>query len=134
MSKKVKLSYRILGKIGLLLVVIGFFMPIKATYKNGFEFAKYLNNFNNTFSAILVYVLFAAAIAGVVVGVLLYLKNKIKVSVDWICVLACIGSGFIVFLTELEGGLKLKTGAYIILIGWIIALVAQIISHVNRES
>jgi len=135
MGKKSKVSFRTFGKIGLLLVVIGFLMPI-ACDSNGFEIAKSLNKSNETLSAILLYVLFAAAVVGTVVGVLLFLKNKIKVYVDWICLLACIGSGLILYIPHLDDKIKLdlQTGAYIILVGWIIALAAQIISHVNKEA
>jgi len=134
---KKKMSFRTFGKIGFLLVVIGFFLPIFAIPifrdRNGFEIAKAMMD-RETVSAILMYVSLAAAIAGVLVGVLLLLKNKIKVYVDWVCVLACIGSGLFVYISRFEGGLKLQTGAYIILIGWIIALVAQIISKLNKEA
>jgi len=135
MKKKLKVSFRIFGKIGFLLVIIGFFMPI-ACDQNGFELAKALNKGDDTVSAIILYVLLIAAVAGVFVGVLLFLKNKIKVYVDWICVLACIGSGLVLYLPKLQDKFKpeLQTGAYIILVGWIIVLAAQIISHVNKES
>jgi len=135
MGKKNKVSFRTFGKIGLLLVVIGFLMPI-ACDSNGFEIAKSLNKNDETLSAILLYVLFATAVVGTIVGVLLFLKNKIKVYVDWICLLACIGSGLILYIPHLDDKFKpdLQTGAYIILVGWIIALAAQIISHVNKEA
>jgi len=134
-KKKIKVSFRTFGKIGLLLVVIGFFMPI-ACNNNGFEIAKSLNKMDETVSAILLYVLFAAAVAGVLVGVLLLLKNKVKVYVDWVCLLACIGSGLALYLPRLDDKLKpdLQTGAYLILVGWIIALAAQIISKLNKEA
>jgi len=135
MKKKLKVSFRTFGKIGFLLVVIGFFMPI-ACDSNGFEIAKSLNNRDETFSAILLYVLFAAAVAGVLIGVLLLLKNKVKLYIDWVCLLACIGSGLALYLPRLDDKIKLdlQTGAYVILIGWIIALAAQVISKVNREA
>jgi hypothetical protein len=135
MKKKITMSFRTFGKIGFLLVVIGFFMPI-ACDQNGFQIANALNKGNETLSAILLYVLFAAAVAGVLVGVLLLLKNKIKVSIDWLCLLACIGSGLALYLPRLDDDINriLETGAYVILAGWIIALAAQIISKVNREA
>jgi len=135
MGKKSKVSFRIFGKIGLLLVVIGFFMPI-ACKQNGLELAKSLNKLDETFLAILLYVVLAGAVAGVFVAVLLLLKNKIKVQVDWICLLASIGSGLILVLTRLDNlkRIDLQTGAYFILVGWIIALAAQIIAHVNKEA
>ena len=135
MKKKSKVSFRTFGKIGFLLVVIGFFMPI-ACDSNGFEIAKALNKGDETVKAILMYVLFAAAVAGVVIGVLLLLKNRVKVYIDWVCLLACIGSGLALYLPRLQDRFKpdLQTGAYIILVGWIIALAAQIISHINKEA
>ena len=135
MKKKIKVSFRTFGKIGFLLVVIGFFMPI-ACDSNGFEIAKSLNNRDETFSAILLYVLFAAAVAGVLIGVLLLLKNKVKLYIDWVCLLACIGSGLALYLPRLNDRIKpeLQTGAYVILIGWIIALAAQVISKLNKEA
>jgi len=134
-KKKIKMSFRTFGKIGFLLVIIGFFMPI-ACDSNGFEIAKALNKGDETLSAILLYVLFAAAVVGVVIGILLLLKNKVKVYIDWVCLLACIGSGLYLYLPHLDDKFKpdLQTGAYVILIGWIIALAAQIISKLNREA
>jgi hypothetical protein len=135
MKKKLKVSFRTFGKIGFLLVAIGFFMPI-ACDSNGFEIAKALNKGDETFSAILLYVLFAAAVAGVLIGVLLLLKNKVKVYIDWVCLLACIGSGLALYLPKLQDKFKpeLQTGAYIILVGWVIALAAQVISKLNKEA
>ena len=135
MKKKIKVSFRTFGKIGFLLVVIGFFMPI-ACDQNGFELAKTLNDMDETISVILMYVLFAAAVAGVLIGVLLLLKNKVKVYIDWVCLLACIGSGLALYLPKLQDKFKpeLQTGAYIILIGWVIALAAHIISKLNKET
>jgi len=129
-----KLSFRFIAKIGLLLVVIGFFMPI-ACDQNGFEIAKGMNKGDNTFSAILMYVLFAAAAVGVVVGVLLLLRSKVKVYVDWICVLASIGSCLALYLPRLNDRIKpdLQAGAYVILAGLIIALAAQLYSKIKRE-
>jgi len=135
MKKKLKVSFRAFGKIGFLLVVIGFFMPI-ACDSNGFEIAKSLNKMDETVKAVLMYVLFAAAVAGVLVGVLLLLKNKINVSIDWVCLLACIGSGLALYLPRLDDKFKpdLQTGAYVILIGWVIALAAQVASLANKET
>ena len=137
MKKKIKVSFRTFGKIGFLLVVIGFFMPVmrKGIEGNGLEIAKYLNKFDETILAILVYVALATAAAGVFVGVLLLLKNKLKVYIDWICLLASIGSGLIVYFRLVDMiNPKLQTGAYIILIGWVIALATQIISKLNKEA
>ena len=129
-----KISFRFIAKIGLLLVVLGFFMPVISSVGNGdgFRLAQNKLDFNETFPAILLYVVFCAAAAGCIIGVLLLLKRKIKIHFDWICVLASIGSGLIVYFAEF-GGQNLQTGAYLILAGWIIALIAQFLSLRKKE-
>ena len=141
-----KISFRFIAKIGLLLVVLGFFMPIAR--QNGFELAQSwiksdktisavglsgLVGSDNTISAVFLYIVFCAAAAGCIIGVLLLLKRKIKIHFDWICVLASIGSGLIVYFAEF-GGQNLQTGAYLILAGWIIALIAQFLSLRKKEA
>jgi hypothetical protein len=72
----------------------------------------------------------------VAVGVLLLMKNKIKVYVDWVCLLACIGSGLALYLPRLDDKIKpdLQAGAYFILLGWIVSLAAQVVSKLNKEA
>jgi len=123
-----KLNFRVLGKMALLLVVIGFLMPV-ACNRDGFEIARALNNANRTFDAILMYLLFFSAIAGAAVGVLLLLRKKIKPIFDWVFLLSCIGSGLFVYFNVLRSEqINLQHGAYFILAGWIIALITQIVS------
>ena len=127
-----ELNFRTIGKIGFLLVVIGFFMPV-ACDMNGFQIANTLMEGDQVFSGLLMYLLILSAFAGAVIGVLLLLKKPVKATVDWIIIAVCIVSGMIVYFTQLEG-LELQNGAYVILIGWIVALVAQIISMVKKET
>jgi hypothetical protein len=124
-----KLNFRIIGKTGLLLVILGFFMPISCQM-NGFGLAEYMDAFGNSVSAVLLYILFFSALAGCIIGILLLMGKNIKSSYDWICLLTCIGSGFIVFIISLgDMESELQSGAYFILLGWIIALAAQIKSN-----
>jgi hypothetical protein len=128
-----KLNFRFIGKIGLLLVIIGFFMPISCEM-NGFQLADLMTKADNVLSALLLYLLCISAAAGVVVGVLLLMQKKVGAIADWVVTLVCIGSGLVVYFNSLSQGPKLQTGAYVILIGWIVALLAQIISAVKGES
>jgi hypothetical protein len=115
-----------MGKIGFLLVIFGFFQPISCQM-NGFQLARYMSAFGNPFSAILVYVVLLSAIAGCIIGVLLLVQTNIKLSYDWVCLLLCSGCGLFVFLTFLNNAeTRLQRGAYFILIGWIVAFIAQI--------
>ena len=127
-----KRTFRIIGKIGLLVVIFGFFMPI-ACDQNGFQLANLMME-DAVVSGLLLYLLILSAVVGAVIGVLLLMKKNVKPIVDWILVIVCIVSGLVVYFTQLSNGLELQYGAYIILAGWIIALVAQIISKIKREA
>ena len=129
-----KLNFRVIGKIALLLVVIGFFMPV-ACDQNGFQLAKTFSDYDSTISSVFLYVLFISALAGCIIGALLLMKKNIKPGVDWVCLLICIGSGLFVYFNSLRNNeVELQQGAYVILIGWIIALIAQIVSKTKNET
>ena len=125
-----KLNFRIIAKLALLLVVIGFFMPI-ACDQNGFEIAKYAMDSNNVFTGVLLYLLFVSAIAGLVIGVLRLLKNRLNPNIDWIVIAVCIASGLIPYFSEEKP--DLQTGAYLILAGWIAALAFQVFAQIKKE-
>jgi len=112
------------------LVIFGFFMPI-ACDQNGFQLANYMTENSAVMSGLLLYLLILSAVVGAVIGVLLLLKKDVKPIVDWIVVIVCIVSGLIVYFTQLKDGVELQYGAYVILVGWIIALIAQIIFSIS---
>jgi hypothetical protein len=129
-----KLNFRLVGKIGLLLVIFGFFMPISCEM-NGFQIADIMMNYGNTSSALMLYVLFLSALAGVIIGIVLLMGKNVSPIIDWITLIICIGSGLIVFLGSLESdSLSIQTGAYVIVFGWIAAILAQIISKIKNET
>jgi hypothetical protein len=129
-----KLNFRIIGKIALLLVIIGFFMPV-ACDQNGFQLAKTLKSTDSTFTAFLMYLLFFSAVAGCVIGALLLMKKGVKPVFDWVPLLVCIGSGLFVYFNTLRSNkISLQEGAFVILAGWIVALVAQIVSKIKKET
>jgi hypothetical protein len=107
-------------------------MPISCEM-NGFQLANIMMNYDGTATALLLYLLFISAVAGVIIGILLLMEKKVKIFVDWIILIACIGSGLFVFFGSVNNGPSLQTGAYVILIGWIVALLAQIISTIKKE-
>lgn len=122
-----KQNFRIIGKMSFLLVIIGFLMPV-ACDQNGFEIAKYMVDADKNLEGVLLYLLFASAIVGVLLGILLLSKINVKTSVDWLTIIVCITSGLVVYFRLLEGGPELQHGAYVILTGWVIALLTQIIA------
>jgi len=108
-------------------------MPV-ACNQNGFELAEILvKGDNSLFLGILMYVLFVAAVLGVIIGIMLLMKKKVNVAYDWITILVSIGSGLIVYFRLFEKAKDaLQTGAWVILIGWIVALVFMLIPSKRR--
>jgi hypothetical protein len=120
----------ILGKLGYIFVVIGFCMPI-ACDQNGFPLSNFLIENEKALFGLLIIVMLILAIAGIVIGILLLASKKVNTVIDWITAVACIVSGLIVYFGCLaDDGIKLQSGAYVILLGWIIALAGQIVSVV----
>jgi len=124
--------FRVISKIGLLLVVIGFFMPV-ACSMNGFQIAELSMNSGQPMAGVFLYLLFISALLGAIVGIPLFMGKKIPAVVDWVLLLACIASGIgALAILEIEPEF-FETGAYVILIGWIVALVTQIVGTVKKE-
>jgi len=129
-----KLNFRIIGKFMFLLVIIGFFMPI-ACDQNGFQLARTLKDADSTVDAIFLYLLFFSAVAGFLIGLLLLMKNGVKPVFDWLFLLVCIGSGLFVYFNSLRSNeIDLQQGAYIILVGWIVVFIFQIVSTTKKET
>ena len=126
------LSFRILAKAALILVVIGFFMPISCNM-NGFQIASTYMQGGNAIVGLMFYLVFLSALAGVILGVLLYLKKiNVKPLIDLIIVGVCAGLILILLITQENMGLQI--GAFFALIGGIGAAVLQILSKVKNES
>jgi len=119
-----KIDFRIIAKIGFLLVIIGFCMPI-ACDMNGFQLGNVMFDNNDALTGVLFYLVFASALAGLAIGIILLLKKKVPVIYDWIALVVCVACGLIIYFTKLNEGVGLQSGANVILIGWIIALVLQ---------
>lgn len=127
-----KMNFRIVAKFGLLLVIIGFFMPV-ACDQNGFQIAEFMIENDRTLDGLFTYLLFVFAIAGVLVGFLLLMNRNILSYIDWIIIVGCIASGLIVYFNSLKNNVELQIGAYVILAGWAVAFALQLISKTRNE-
>jgi hypothetical protein len=114
------MTVRTIGKFGFLLAIMGFFMPI-ACDMNAFQLINYID----TPSIILIIGLFALSIIGFIIGLLLLMKKNIPIAFDWIVLLASICMG--IFLLSMNE-LYLQYGAYVIISGFYVALIFQLIS------
>ena len=127
-----KLNFRIISKAGLLLVIVGFFMPLVRDM-NALEFAATLMATLRAFDAMLLYMMLISAITGAGVGVKLLKGNIVKTKIDWATILISIVCGLIVYFSQLMAEPELQYGAYVIATGWIISLLAQFVSTIMGE-
>lgn len=120
------MNIRTIGKIGFLLAAIGFFMPV-ACDQNAFQLIEYVD----APAPALIIGLFVLTVAGVLIGALLLAKKNVPVAVDWVIILASIIVG-IVLLSKNE--LDLQYGAYVIISGFGLDLLLQIVSAIKKET
>lgn len=126
MSRK---NLQIVSKLGLLLVVFGFFMPVSCNL-NGFELASTLNKIGDSGSiasvvSVLMYFLFVISI----VGVIRLLVKIPSIGVDWIILLLSVGSGtisYFVMKDVFDFTLIIQGGAYMMLGGWTLSIVSLV--------
>jgi hypothetical protein len=146
-----KSTLRIVSKAGFLLVAIGFLMPF-ALNQNGFQVAGYLSQFigqNAVTSAL--YAMFFISCGGCVLFFLLIMKKDFSIIFDWVTIVAA-SITLMTVLSEISKVLSsvtdfgssfgfsgagrrvgnalseyIQPGAYLVIIGVIVALVAQIL-------
>ena len=132
MGKKLAMDFASVRIIGFMLVQIGFFMPITGR-NSGFSLARrFMDGIGglgaDTLMGLLMYAVTLSAVVGVVIGVLAKMKRtKIPATTNWVVLLVCIASGLIVFFSGLNGP-SLQVGGVLILIGWIVAAVGQVLA------
>ena len=125
------MSFRIIAKLGLLLVLIGFFMPI-ACNMNGFQIADAMFQANQAFNGLLMWLIFLSAVGGIAIGVMLFLKKNIKVLFDFVAIGVCALSAIIVFFSALQEH-KLQSGGIFIIIGLIVTIALQVYSSFIKK-
>jgi TRAP-type C4-dicarboxylate transport system permease small subunit len=103
-----KTKLRVISKLVLLLVVIGFFMPVSCNL-NGFELASIRQM--ETLFKVLLYTIFISALIGVVIGIALVKQTNIDIKYDWLL----LGAGFLSLLLLLTG--YKQEGIHVIQIG-----------------
>lgn len=121
------------GGIGLLIpVAILFSIPFQNN-QNGFQFVlSFINNLN--LDGILFCMFFLYAIVGIIFGVVMSFRKKIEPLADWVIIVLCIGCGLTLYFRLFnDNAAVLQYGAFVILGGWIIALVFQILSKMKKE-
>jgi len=143
------LAFWVLGQIGFLLVIIGFFMPVISqrhvmrpfSDRTGFQFAGEIMDIN-VFFGLITYAVFASAIVGLGVGVFMMMAENQKTPTGTVlrfsgaCISICILCVFIAggLPRRLRLFVEFQSGAYVILIGLIVAVLGLIFAWVATGS
>ena len=136
-----KMTMRWIYIAGCALVIIGYLCPIfKASLgifgkisTNGFALVKQFNNAGDTLALIATVMVFAAAICGIILD---YCTGKLIG--DVVALAVSVLGGIILFANTSDLGVKIagkfiNIGFYLIVIGWIVALIGIILASLKKE-
>ena len=131
------IKWNYFSKLGMLLVIIGFFMPISCSM-NGFELSKTLISMGSEalLSGILLLTIFVTALLSILSGFILIKNRKTSYSLEVILLFICFLSGGYVYFTMFKQINILQLGAYVIIIGWLTSFLSLLLSrpqHINHR-
>jgi hypothetical protein len=124
-------NLRSFGKIGFVLVLIGFFMPV-ACDANGLSMMK--DSSVDTGLRFALFGLLATAVVGIILGILLLKNTKIPIFLDWLVLVVCFCCGFIPFFYYIKNRELYQTGVYVMLSGIVVSLICQLVTPNKRET
>lgn len=128
------MSFRTIAKFCFLLVIIGFCMPM-ACDMNGFQLAN--GGMVDSMGIFAIYASVISSIGGIVIGLLLLLKKRLPVFIDWALVVFCFLCITIMFyITGISQGYldSFQAGAYVAVTGTVLTLIFQIVSALKKEA
>lgn len=111
------------SKISLLLVVIGFFMPVSCNC-NGFELTRLFYRYKQIDYVFLILLVFVAATTSICITLCRKDKSNAESLVaDWLLLIASISGGLFSIGRANREYFELQIGAWFIIIGWILSLI-----------
>jgi hypothetical protein len=123
--------FSLINLLGLLLVAIGFFMPV-ACGQNGFEIAYYGRD---GLLGIALYGLFAFACLGVILLFVIAAKKKVNAAWDWIATTGAVLCAVTAFAGKpTRGSSGFQAGAYTILCGLALSLLILIMASSAKKN
>ena len=128
------MSARKISKLLFLIVIIGFFMPMCCDM-NGLQLAN--SGYVDSSGVFAIYAIFASAIIGLLIGILLFTKTSVPIAIDWIVTVFNFGTTVIAFYVAgvVNGNMDyFQSGVYVILTGAILVMIVQIISGIKKET
>ena len=137
-----KSKLRILSKVGLLLVIFGFFMPISCNM-NGFQMARVLGIFGANLMSFFLYAIFIFSCLGILLPILYIKMNKpVDIKNDWGYV-AAVSISFCLFavfhsrdIRESMFGVafRFQSGAYLIFFGLVFSIICLVIASKDKNN
>lgn len=135
------MQMRFLYIVGCALVIVGYICPIfkvslgifGSSSTNGFALVKQFNNSGDTVALIATVMVFAAAICGIILD---YCTGKFIG--DLVALAVSVLGGVILFANTSDLGVSIakkfiNIGFYLIVIGWIVALLGIILASLKKE-
>ena len=121
------------SKFSLLLVCLGFFMPVSCDM-NGVDLAKMFNNIDSTGNAILIWLVLISAVISILIS--LFHKDKVEeesIALDWLCLASSVSGGLFSLGRMDREYFNLQAGAYIIIVGWIFSLTFLMLATCSKK-
>mgnify|MGYP007069908845 CR=1 FL=1 len=121
------------SKISLLLVCIGFFMPVSCDM-NGVDLARLFNGMDSSGYAVLIWIVLISAVISIIIS--LFHKEKLEeesIVVDWICLGGTVSGGLFSLGRMDREYFDLQIGAYIIITGWILSLLFLLLATFSKR-
>lgn len=121
------------SKISLLLVCVGFFMPVSCGM-NGIQLAKMFYRADSPAFSILIFLVLLGAAFSVVISIAYHNKlDKESIFVDWICIATSISGGIFSIGIADRSYFNLEFGVYMIIAGWILSIIFLILASVSKK-
>ena len=132
------LNLRTIANFCLILVIIGFCMPMAKMPiigdMNGFAVKLFSLTDGNNLLSVSLYVLFISAIIGIFIGILLFMVTIVPIFINWLNLIICIVS-FIIPFFMYKNIFENNSGNYIIILGLISSFIFLLIaSFLERSS
>ena len=121
------------SKFSLLLVCLGFFMPVSCDM-NGVDLARMFSSMDSTGYAILIWLVLLSAVISIIIS--LFHKDKIEeehVALDWLCLAGSVSGGLYSLGRMDREYFNLQAGAYVIIAGWILSLIFLILATCSKK-
>jgi len=128
------MSFRLIAKGLFLLLLIGILMPMCCDM-NGLQLVN--SGYVDAAGNFAIIAIFASSIVGLLIGVVLLLKKPVPIIIDWLVTLFGSLTSIIAFIVAgfVNDNIDyFQSGVYVILVGAILILLAQIISGVKKET